>query len=605
MSKKKKHTIAQTFADIRADYDMSRQSRFVRRRRGVNPSGSNANYHYRSESQFYSDMEQARDMDRNDSLIGTLADRRVDNIVQGGFTLEPKTGDKKLDLDLWQRWEDFSNDPDQCDIAGELTWKEMERHAERAKCIDGDIVVVGTDEGSFQMIEAHLVKTATSKPDVFLGVEMNAQQKRLKYHVLEESGVFGKTTQGTPIDVRDSEGVRQLFHVYDPKRCFQSRGVTQLAPCFAISGMLEDINFAKLVQQQMVSMWAIIHKYPVRAPGDDPPTTDGISYGESSTETTSRGTRNREDIAPGMEYHGEDGEELTGFSPNIPNSEYFMQVRLIMQIMGVNFGLPLCLVLMDGSETNFSGWRGAVDEARKGFIADQVNLIRRLNKPAYIWKLHDWMASDAALRSSFKKLGNQFLNHVWHPPTWSYIEPVADALGDAELLKNGLTSPRRLHAARSKDWETIAEETIEDNHYAIEMATKKAEAYNAIHPMAPQLTWRDLIPMPLPAGTTIAMQDPALVEAQTKSIEAENAPEVGTGEFAGLSSQQWNRNRKAIEDILKELAAGTTSEAKARIFLSGIGLSPANVDALILDASDGSVDSLPKQNEPSEDGSQG
>ncbi len=200
------------------------------------------------------------------------------------------------------------------------------------------------------------------------------------------------------------------------------------------------------------------------------------------------------------------------------------------------------------------------------------------------------MASDAALRSSFKKLGNQFLNHVWHPPTWSYIEPVADALGDAELLKNGLTSPRRLHAARSKDWETIAEETIEDNHYAIEMATKKAEAYNAIHPMAPQLTWRDLIPMPLPAGTTIAMQDPALVEAQAKSIEAENAPEKAGAEMVGVKRRDWMNNRKAINDILKELQAGTITEKRAKLDLDALGIPPAKVSEYLADIADGQID---------------
>lgn len=590
MTRKKKESIATAFERIRADYDMSRQSRFIRRRNGVNPSGSNADYHYRSESQYYSDIEQARDKDRNDSLIGTLADRRVDNIVQGGFTLEPKTGDKKLDLDLWQRWEDFSNDPDQCDIAGELTWKEIERHAERAKSIDGDIVVVGTNEGSFQMIEAHLIKTKTKVADTFLGVEMNSQQKRMKYHVLEETGVFGSFNQRDPIDVRDKNGVRQLFHVYDPKRCFQTRGITQLAPVFAISSVLEDINFAKLVQQQMVSMWAIIHKYPQRE-GGGPPTITTAGYGDRETEQTARGTRTTEGVAPGMEYFGEDGEELQGFSPNIPNSEYFQQVRLILQIMGINFGLPLCLCLMDGSETNFSGWRGAVDEARKGFIADQVNLIRRLNKPAYIWKVNDWIQSDPVLRSASERLGSAVVNHIWHPPTWSYIEPVADALGDAELIKNALTSPRRLHAARSKDWETIAEETVEDNLFAIDLATQRAEQFNKDYPTSPKLNWRDLIPLPMPSGQTIAMQDPAMIEAQSKAAEAELAPEKAGAEMVGVKRRDWMNNRKAINDILQELKDGKITENRAKLDLDSLGIPPGKVAEYLADIKiDGVID---------------
>jgi lambda family phage portal protein len=592
MVKGKPENISQAFAKIRADYDMSRTSRFVRRRTGVNPQGSGPDYHYRNETQYYADIEQARDMDRNDSLVGTLADRRVDNIVQQGFTLDPKTGDKKLDLDLWQRWEDFSNDPDQCDIAGEMTVKEMERSLCRSESIDGDAIVLGTEDGSLQVLESHLIRTKSTTTGVFLGVEADQYGKRLRYHLVEEVDIYGQTRQRDPIDVRNSAGVRQLFHLYNPRRVNQTRGITQLAPIFGLSGMLEDINFAKLVQQQMVSMWAILHEYAPNGNDSSPPITDGGSDGmDQRTESTATGTRTVAGYSPGMEYFAEAGETLKGFSPNIPNSEYFQQVRLIMQILGVNFGLPLCLVLMDGSETNFSGWRGAVDEARKGFVADQLNLVRRFNKPAYIWKVNQWLANDPALRKVSQKSGINVLGHNWHPPTWTYIEPVADALGDAEQLKNALTSPRRLHAARGKDWEEVSEEIVSDNAFAIDMAAKRAAEFNANNPTSPQLTWRDLIPLPMPAGVTVAMQDPALVDAQTKAAEGEQATEqVGSGEFAGLSRQQWNRNRKAIEDILKEFAAGTTSEAKARIFLSGIGLSTANVDALILDASDGTVD---------------
>lgn len=556
----------------------------ARRRMGVAPQGSGADYHYKNEGTYYHDVEQARDMDRNDAVIGILADRRVDNIVQSGFKLDPKTGDKGLDLELWSRWQEFATDPELCDIAGESTWAEQERYCARAESIDGDIVVIGTDEGSFQLIESHNIQTKSHIDNTFLGVSRDKFGKRHTYHVTEELGVFGQKGDTTPIAVRDDTGRRQLFHVYNPKRVLQTRGVTQLAPVFSYASMLEDINFAKLVQQQVVSCFAIFRKRavldPMRAdlPGQRP------VYGDSTTETTPAGTRQIEGIAPGMEITGLEGEELTGFSPNVPNSEYFQQVRLILQVLGVNFGLPLCLVLMDGSETNFSGWRGAVDEARKGFVADQLNLVRRLHKPAYEWKVAQWLNEDPALRNWSDKPKLNLFGHNWNLPTWSYIEPVADAEGDGVQLKYSLTSPRRLHSSRGNDWEEVSEEIIDDNLYAIANAATKAAKFNAEHPEAVPLTWRDLISLPMPDNVQMAIQDPNALAAQDKTATAS-----GTGEFAGLSRMQWNRNRKAIEDVLKELAAGTTSDTKARVFLSGIGLAAESIDALITDAMDGVI----------------
>lgn len=578
------------FDQIRADYDATKHSRFVRRRTGVAPMGSGADYHFRSESKYYDLIEQARDMDRNDALVGILADRRVDNIVQSGFTLDPKTGDKGVDNALFAWWEDFSNDPDQCDIAGEATWKEIERQACRSESVDGDIIVTGTDEGSFQMLESHLIRTKSKQENTFLGVTTNRHGKREQYWVAEETGEFGQFGDHAPIDVRNADGIRQLFHVYNPRRVNVTRGVTQLAPVFSISGMLEDINFAKLVQQQVVSCFAVFRKLASSQSGM--PSVDG-AYGAGSTETTASGTRQIEGVSPGMEIIGQPGEELQGFSPNVPNSEYFQQVKLILQIIGVNFGLPLCLVLMDGSETNFSGWRGAVDEARKGFVADQVNLVRRLNRPAYLWKLSQMLkeTNDSALKKAAKKLDKAIFYHNWNLPTWSYIEPVADAEGDATQLRNALTSPRRLHAARGKDWEEIAEESIADNAYAIERAAAQAAKINESFPNSPAVNWRDLIALPMPAGTTMAMQDPSAIAVQEKTAaQGPDGTPQPTGEFAGLSTMQWNRNRKAIKNILDELAAGTTSEQAARVYLGGIGLAQASVDALIADASDGTVD---------------
>jgi lambda family phage portal protein len=578
--------IAATFDKIRADYDMSRENRFIRRRTGVNPQGTGPNYHYRTEDKYYADIEQARDMDRNDGLVGTLVDRRVDNIVQSGFVQHPATGDKGLDLELYNRWESFSNDPDQCDVAGELTWKEMERQACRSESIDGDIVVLGTEDGSFQLVEAHSIKTKSRIENTFLGITTDRYGKRIQYHILEELNEFGLKGESRPVDVRDSEGLRQVFHVYNPKRVRQNRGVTQLAPVFAYSGMLEDINFAKLVQQQVVSCFAIFRKIAAGSPSL--PSVDGM-FGDASTQPTGSGVRQLEGIQPGMMIDGVPGEELQGFSPSVPNAEYFDQVKLILQIIGVNFGLPLCLVLMDGSETNFSGWRGAVDEARKGFIADQLNLVRRLHSPAWRWWVSRLLESEPAMRRASKRSGVDIFGHVWNLPTWSYIEPVADAEGDATQLRNALTSPRRMHAARGKDWETIAEEIIDDNVYAIERANKAAAKINAGNPLAP-VTWRDLIPLAMPAGTTMAMQDPNAVAVQEAAAGSDTEAATPTGEFAGITRQQWNRNRKAIKDVLDEMIAGTTSEAAARVFLGGIGLSQASVDALIADAKDGAVE---------------
>jgi capsid protein len=325
---------------------------------------------------------------------------------------------------------------------------------------------------------------------------------------------MGAKLDSVPVDVRNSDGIRQLFHVYNSKRMNQTRGVTALAPIFSLAGMFEDIQFAKLVQQQVVSCFAVFREQAVVAGGGLP--TKNADYGAATIETSASGTRYIENIAPGMEIIGKPGEKLQGFSPNVPNAEYFTHVKLMLQMIGVNLGLPLCLVLMDGSETNFSGWRGAVDEARKGFRSNQRNLVNRLHKPVYRWKLSQWIAEDSDLRTAYKELGNQFFNHKWNAPRWSYIDPVGDAQGDQLRLQNGLTSPRRLHAERGAEWEEISNEIVEDMMFAIRAAKSAAIRLNSEFDDGQPVQWRELINLPMPIGVQMTMQDPKALTLQER-----------------------------------------------------------------------------------------
>ena len=87
-----------------------------------------------------------------------------------------------------------------------------------------------------------------------------------------------------------------------------------------------------------------------------------------------------------------------------------------------------------------------------------------------------------------------------------------------------------------------------------------------------------------------------LTTLDEKEIEAKAQPEGSfdqsqpTGEMMGLSTMQFRRNRKAIDETLTQLANGEISEAKARVFLASIGMAQSSIDALVEDALDGSVD---------------
>ena len=528
MSRRETNNRQQAFQQERADYDMSRESKFVRRRVGLASLGGSADWHYRSESLYYRDIEKARDMDRNDSVVGQAITRVVDNTIQDGFPLDAKTGDRYIDADLKAMWDEWTGSAENVDLEGEKTWNEIECHALRSVLVDGDHVVLPLTNGRLQMLEGHVIQTRGRKDNTVLGVQKNEHNRRIGYYVMRDpvDARSARKLDEEFIDARDANGNRQVFHLYHPKRTSQTRGVTAFAPIFATAGLYEDINFAKLVQQQAVSSFVFLRHKKFFPDGGTGPRSKGRSGASPTTtdpETRQPRPTNLEigqvkQIGPGTELVVPENEQVEPFSPNIPNAEFFKHIRLMLQLIGVNLGLPLNLMLMDGSETNFSGWRGAFDEAKKGFKSNQRAVRGRLHKPVYEWKVRQWMEMDPALRAAAQLSGINIFGHEFGLPGWRYIEPLKDAQGDAFQIQNGLTSPRRSHAARGQDWNTVSDEIVEDNMVMIIKAKRAAMEINETLQDGQPVHWRELANMPMPNGLKMDVKDPKEIDTDQPGL---------------------------------------------------------------------------------------
>jgi capsid protein len=500
-------TLAESFNTLRADYAAAKQSRYRRRRTGIAPSGSGADYHYRNESDYLRVMEYARDMDRNDVIVGQTIDRAVANEIQDGFTLSPMTGDPVLDKDLALRWYAHATDPEQCDLAGENSWWDLEQLVSRHVKVDGDVLGLASSNGSTELVEAHRLRTPQkTKRNVIHGVLKDpVTRKPLEYWLTKEnidpSAPVKLVDDMRRVPARDAEGHKQVFHVVARKRVSQTRGISALAPIFDVCGMFEDINFATLVQRQLVACFAIFRE---REKDFQAMLQQTFQPGQTQENLPDGTVRIIEGMGPGREFVGFPGEKFKLDSPHVPNAEFFPHMKLILTLIGINLGLPLVMVLMDGSETNFSGWRGAVDQARMGFKQNQRRLTQQWHRPIYARKLRQWIAEDTALRSASERTGIAIFDHRWNPPTWPYIQPLQDASADLVRTRNALISQRRRCAERGMEWGDLSTEIVEDNAELIEKAFQKADELNQKYPGL-NVTWREIASLPTADGINLSL----------------------------------------------------------------------------------------------------
>lgn len=485
--------------EMRVDWRIGKDSRFTQRLTGVQPSGTGADYHYRSAMEYYKGIERARHYERNDAIVGQALRRLVANVIQDGFTCDFSTGDSGLDREWKTRWEAYSTDANLCDAEGELSFAEQEKLTFLSVLRDGDVLSLLRSDGRLQSVEAHRLRTPSgSKKNIVHGVEMEATSaRRLNYWItVEDLDPLSSAAAGTKFvraDAREDGENKSVLHSFMPSRFSQRRGVSVLAPVTDPIGMNDDLQFTTLVKQQMASILAVVrNRGPNWEPGGDK------VYGERDADSSLGYIRQIEGVEAGLEIASDKDEQISMFGSNIPSNEFFQHTGLILTFIGINLDLPLCVLLLDPTKTNFSGWRGAIDQARMRFRQMQSWFIGAYHNPITRWQIRQWLATDpAARRAAERRIKSNPMLFRWHPPGFPYVDPQTDISTDVMSFSCSQNSARRIQSARGRDWGEISREIVEDKVLLIRQALAAADELNAEFPGS-DVNWREIAGIPMP-----------------------------------------------------------------------------------------------------------
>lgn len=495
-------------------------------RSGLPTYGAGADWHLASQSQYMRMMEISRDYVNNDPIVSPGIKRLVSNIVGDGFTPDPDTGDPEVDIALSDMWAQWSQTPE---VRRCGSFPDIERQTLLAILRDGDILPIPVIDydgvGRLQIFEGHQVRDPASQPrgdnELFCGVERDGTGRIVAYHVAPDVTRM-RPQSGGPAKVRipayDAAGNSLAFFTAFPDRITQTRGIPIIQPAHDFISYHDDIQFAQLVKQQIASCFVLLRSKQTGAP------VFGGKATHATSETFADGTtRATEQLYPGKQIFGDEGETIQGFSPNVPNSEYFDHVALILQIIAVNLGLPLQVLLLDPTKTNFSGWRGALDQAKQKWRETQDTFARRFHTRVWQWKAREWAATLPYFMQASNRLPN-YTRCIWHTPAWPYIEPLTDAQADAYQIQARLNSPRRVFAKRGLQYDTVIQEIVSDNKDAITLAMAAANEINSSNPESP-VSWRDLLSVPVPGPLAVNMSADPESEEPSGAIDATTSNE--------------------------------------------------------------------------------
>jgi len=369
--------------------------------------------------------------------VSGMFKRLADNIVGSEFRLSMRTKDKGFNKEVEDRWRLAK---DNLDVRGLRRYGRLQRCRWIRSRADGDVGTIFIDGGlqesgktaSFlQIIEGdRIFKNPADPQDV--GIDYNKYGRAVRYWVgrrqLTKTGQQDARIKGRGYPAN----VFSFWPYFPHERVERKRGVSMVLQNLSLFEDFEEI-FENMIQK--VKNEAFIGLNFAMEAADD-----GSIFGPDIEEakTAEDGTTRRHvKMVSGMNINTEPGESVSVIESKSPNGNWLPFVRLVFRLMGCPVGLPLEVFLLDFSDTNYSGGRGVLELAKKGWRIEQDELAYICDREFNWWLSREVKHNDLTVPDEIE---STYWAHTWNKPGWSYLDPLKETKAHIEALQANITT---------------------------------------------------------------------------------------------------------------------------------------------------------------------
>jgi len=446
-----------------------------------------------------------REFSQYRGMVSTL----VNNVVGTGFGLQARTQSPELNIELERIWERWAHEPE---VTGRYSWAALQARAFFLQVVDGDCLIVKTNRGRLQIVEAAQLDSATklrtdasANTETVLGVERDMFGVPVAYYIRTYKN---GTAIGDPIRIPADSAL----HVAEFERPSVSRGVPIAISALSDSHRLKDVFDSSAAAWVLQSRMALgLQTEDARAFAGSIGDSEGIDANSLASRFVNIGEGTIAVLGP--------DEEIKPIDQNRPGQNFENGVMAFMRPIAMAFGMPLELATLDFSRMNYSSARAAMEQARRGFEVRQANLEAQLHRPTYEWVIEQALI-DAGREDLL--LREDLFDHEWIKPPWPWIDPAKEieALGDE--MQMGMKTHAEVLKARGVEREQW-------------INTRSAEVQNAleVEDLVIQRTgrddlrgiWRMFAGLAFDSQTSAAMiQSSAMVETAEIQSDGQQQP---------------------------------------------------------------------------------
>jgi len=387
-------------------------------------------------------INQSRSFIRDNAIYKGMIERAVNYIIGNGFTLQMGSKSKKYNEKAESLWRQAHRRPEKRQL---LTGRKVDRMVCREPLVCGDTGVIKVRGGLIQLIEAEQIAGKRSEaPD---GVKKDQYGKPMEFYVSAYNNrgrlQTNAPTAYSPVD---------FLFITDPDRPSATRGVPPCQSVFPMLHRINDVCDSEAIAWQLLAHMAIAitrEEGPEKAWGESKadPNKEGT---DTSGELTTRLT----ELDYALVFHARPGETVSGIDRNIPGRNFSESLRIFLRLLGLPLGLPLELILLDWTKSNYSQSRAVLEQAYQSFIGWQQSLDDEYYRPLLEWRINLWQkAGLIEKRSDGKK-------HGWIKPTFPWIDQLKEVQAYSAKVERGFSTHTQVCKSLNADREDIV--TVRD-----------------------------------------------------------------------------------------------------------------------------------------------
>jgi len=413
--------------------------------------------------------EQVRQLEYDNGFVTGPIQRIVKNVVgQGirfqsrvrgdeGFVAFPKIADKEAETFNVQMERSMKQWIKKSDSRLLLNFYEQQAQIVGSWLRDGEVLIISRTSKRkdrlipycLEVLEADRLQTpyeAINEPNLRNGILFDDEGAPKAYYVLKrhpgESITGFKMNDYEEIPAFNDNGTRKVLHLFNPIRPEQTRGYSMFASALKDLQDLDRYREAELYAALEDACMTGFVK-----------TANPVGFQAEYTEPSGNSDEydRIHEFAPGKWHYLKPGEEVDIHSPKRPNQAFGEMVDQILRGPANALDIPPEILTQDWKGMNYSNARTVLLMFYLSCRVIQRYLITHFCEPVYENVARQLIAMGKVQARGFDRRVDDFLNHVWIAPGWSWIDPVKESKGKEIELNNNMETLTDIAASRGKD----------------------------------------------------------------------------------------------------------------------------------------------------------